>query len=215
MIEYPKIETLFDRDEHTFKVIPDRLRCPEFSLITVWQVTEKIDGMNVRVILEADGTVRYSGRTDAAQLPAVLVDYLLTAFPGVAVARAFDPQTRAVLFGEAYGPKIQSGGAYRNQVAVRLFDVAVLGERVWWLIWPNVEEIASKLSVGTVPIIDTMPLCDAIAEVRGPSLAAREDGGSRAREGIVARTEPPLFTRRGERLMWKLKTRDLPSEVPA
>jgi len=33
MIEYPKIETLYDRDKETFKVIPDMLRWKEFDLI--------------------------------------------------------------------------------------------------------------------------------------------------------------------------------------
>lgn len=41
------------------------------------------------------------------------------------------------------------------------------------------------------------------------STVAREDGGSGCvHEGIVARTEPMLFTRRGDRVIWKLKGKD-------
>ena len=53
-MKYPKIQTLYDRDEK-FKVDPTQIRCPEFSLITRWLITEKIDGTNVRIVRTTDG----------------------------------------------------------------------------------------------------------------------------------------------------------------
>src|SRR4051794_23121084 len=41
-VEYHKIETLFDRDEH-FRVT-DKLRNPVYGAFKTWHVTEKIDG---------------------------------------------------------------------------------------------------------------------------------------------------------------------------
>lgn len=208
---YPKIETLYDRDPDNMKrVLRDKIRLPEFALIKSWLVTEKIDGTNVRITL-SDGSVRYGGRTDNAQMPMHLLDFLQDALPAERVAAAFDEGSEAVVFGEGYGPKIQSGGAYRPDISLRLFDVAVRSEDNWlWLSWANVENVAAKLGLSTVSSLGEMPLEQAVALTIGDSLAAAMEGGTgRRREGIVARTEPQLLTRRGERLMWKLKERDL------
>ena len=211
MTEYPKIETLYDRDERTHKVIPGKIRMPEFELVSRWLVTEKIDGTNIRVHLK-HGEVMYGGRTDAAQLHASLVEWLRTQLPAEKVRAAFDPGVEAILFGEGYGPKIQKGGGlYRSDVSFRLFDVLVVTpDRDWWLTFPNVSDVAAKLEIETVPVLGaSLTFEEAIALVRRPSLVARTDGGAGCdQEGIVCRTDPLLFTRRGDRVMWKLKARD-------
>ena len=38
-MEYPKIETLFERDEN-FKVIPSKLRNASYGIINTWEFTE-------------------------------------------------------------------------------------------------------------------------------------------------------------------------------
>jgi ATP-dependent RNA circularization protein (DNA/RNA ligase family) len=211
MREYPKIETLYDRDERTHKVIPGKIRLPEFDLVSRWMVTEKIDGTNIRVHLR-HGEVMYGGRTDAAQLHASLVDWLRTRLPADKVRAAFGPGVEAILFGEGYGPKIQKGGGlYRADVSFRLFDVLVVTpERDWWLAVPDVADVASKLGIETVPVLGAnLSLEAAVSLVRGVSLVARIDAGAGCeREGIVCRTDPMLLTRRGDRVMWKLKGKD-------
>ena len=71
-MEYPKIETLFNRDEK-FKVVEGDYRLPEFENIKQWDVTEKIDGTNVRVrlfpklskgIWQESYEPKFFGRTD-------------------------------------------------------------------------------------------------------------------------------------------------------
>jgi uncharacterized Zn finger protein len=37
MMEYHKIETLFERDEKTHKVFPDKLRSPVYGIFKKWQ----------------------------------------------------------------------------------------------------------------------------------------------------------------------------------
>lgn len=86
-MEFPKIETLYERDAETFRVT-DTLRLPEFSLITQWLVTEKIDGTNVRVFFEAGGEIRFGGRTDAAQMPTFLLAHLQETFTTERIATA-------------------------------------------------------------------------------------------------------------------------------
>jgi len=74
MLKYPKMETLFVRDEN-FKVT-NKIRCPEFANIKEWLVTEKIDGTNIRIIYTTEGKVLIRGRTDVAQIPKFLLKEL-------------------------------------------------------------------------------------------------------------------------------------------
>lgn len=213
MITYPKIETLFDRNLNTFKVNPDVLRRPEFGLIRRWRLTEKIDGMNIRIGLSAaDSFLTFAGRTDAAQLPLHLLEYLTATFPFKRVSAAFPTGSEVVLFGEGYGERIQSGGDYRQGVGFRLFDVWVDG---WWLNVDDVDDVAAKLGIQTVPCVQKavsfprLPdTAEALREYLPKSIVAAEDGRGRMAEGIVARTDPLLMMRDGRRVMWKLKFRD-------
>lgn len=208
--EYPKIETLFDRDPANMKrVVVGKLRDSAFGLVDKWLVTEKIDGTNVRVTLTGEGDVRFGGRTDNAQMPMPLLTYLTEAFPADLLTAAFDEGVTATLYGEGYGPKVQSGGWYRADMRFRLFDVRV-GD--WWLNWKDVEDVATKLGILTVPVIGrNVSTSTAITLVRSGSHVALEEGGdrTRAQEGVVCRTDPLLLMRNGKRLIWKLKGRDL------
>jgi hypothetical protein len=222
MIEYPKIDTLYDRDEN-FRVMPGALRRPEFAVPRRWIVTEKVDGTNIRVGMTADGAVRFAGRTDNAQIPPHLLAYLAATFTPERMAAAFEPEKEVVLFGEGYGPKIQSGGDYRPDVGFALFDVWLDG---WWLEPENVADVAGKLGIETVPAIDFgLAFMDGLGKFpedagdlawvleinghgTGNSTIAGRNGRERRAEGIVARTSPLLFTRDGQRLMWKLKFKD-------
>jgi hypothetical protein len=208
-MEYPKIETLYDRDLKTFKVITDHVRCPEFDIVNRWYVTEKIDGTNVRVFWDAaNKEVRFGGRTDNAQMPVFLLEHLRSTFT---VDRLSFFESDMILYGEGYGAKIQKGGGnYRTGVSFRLFDV-LIGK--WWLEPYSVEEIAMQLDISTAPalgIISYLPRCisDLNSLVEHSIVAAQENAMTVQAEGIVARSYPLLFTRSGKRVMWKLKFKD-------
>lgn len=206
MNEYPKIETLYKRDAKF--CVTDVLKRPVLATINSWIVTEKVDGTNIRVHLDATNAVTFGGRTAAAQLPADLVTHLQRTFTPeklVALRRDADPVS-ITLFGEGYGAGIQKGGgAYRPDKGFILFDVQI-AER-WWLDDPAVTEIAAKLDIPRVPILGRYSLAGIRELVKGgfPSVVAE---GRCAGEGIVARTEAPLFDARGRRLIIKLKTKD-------
>jgi hypothetical protein len=208
--EYPKIETLYDRHEETFKVIPGELRLPEFDAVKRWHVTEKIDGTNVRIALLPDGRVFYGGRTDAAQMPPFLLEYMQQTFTAEKLRAQFPDQPETVvLYGEGYGERIQKGGGnYRQGVSVRLFDVRV-GDL--WLEQGSVLEIASGLEVNVAPILSfRCSLDEAVALVHNPScVAGIERGWEKPSEGVIARSVPLMLDRMGRRVMWKLKAKDL------
>lgn len=242
-MEYPKIETLFNRDPKTFKVVEGEFRCPEFEMVDRWYVTEKIDGTNIRIIYqpvyETTGFISltqiqefrrmellFKGRTDKAELHPNLTKHLERTFIIQKLAEIF-PETEefpmhptVTLFGEGYGPKIQKGGNYRKDISFRLFDVFIKDQNNtlggWWLEPENIQDIADKLGIITVPTIATnYPTDDIVKLVKSNwliSKVAQDEGGNEhyKAEGIVARTNPMLFTRQGKRLIWKLKRKDFP-----
>src|SRR6185437_14755742 len=98
--EYHKIETLFERDDR-FVVDPSRIKKSVLGTIREWDVTEKIDGTNIRVMLGEDGTVTFGGRSDNAQLPADLLTKLFQMFPTDKIKAAFwidGTPTQAILY---------------------------------------------------------------------------------------------------------------------
>jgi len=117
------------------------------------------------------------------------------------------------LYGEGYGAGIQRGGKYRPDASFRLFDV-VADDR-YWLDWENVCGIAEKLGIKTVPLIGES-VCTSNIELLVRyglvSYTAREDqnnpGLMTFAEGIVARTNPYLYTVHGDPVRFKLKTAD-------
>jgi hypothetical protein len=205
MEPYHKIETLFERGGN-FIVDPSRLKSPVLGTISEWDVTEKIDGTNIRVMLGEDGSVQFGGRSGNAQLPADLLMYLVRTFHEDKLKAALwlnGVPTSAVLYGEGYGAGIQKGGSYRPDKSFALFDVLAGGK--WWLDRVAVEDVAAKLGIETVPYLGRMTLAQIVETVRNPFPSRIGTGMA---EGIVARPIEPLFDRKGSRIIIKLKTRD-------
>lgn len=205
MKEYHKIQTMFKRDmENKKKLLEGQWSLPEFEYLNnnLWEFTEKVDGTNIRVMLQ-NGAVTFGGKTDNASIPAPLVARL---------QERFLPQTDKMtelfsegvcLYGEGYGPKIQKGGGnYRQDQDFVLFDVKV-GD--WWLKRADVVEIATALGLDVVPVIGAGTLFDAIIWVRN---GMKSQWGDFAAEGIVARPAVELKSRNGQRIITKIKTVD-------
>lgn len=205
MIKYPKIETLFNRDEK-FKVT-EELRDPVYRTINQWVVTEKIDGTNIRINLSQDDVISFSGRTDNAQIPAELAIFITKEFTveKLKSLRIDEDKTSITLFGEGYGNGIQGGGYYRKDKGFILFDVLINDK--YWLEDRAVTEIARKLSIPRVPIIGEMGFDDIVflVKIGFPSICAEE---KRQAEGIVARPIETLYDKRMKRIIIKLKTKD-------
>ncbi len=205
-MEYPKIPTLFERDPNTHKVIIGKYTHPIFEYISNWAVYEKIDGMNIRITMLGN-TIAFNGRTDNAQIPAKLLPYLNEHFTVETMKATFPDCTKVTIFGEGYGAGIQKGGKYNAEQRFRVFDVMV-GE--WWLKPEDVDDVAEKLDIRIAPRIGRFPLPSAIERARAGCLSVVDvaEGEARNAEGIVARPVEQLFFRNGDRVMWKLKTKD-------
>jgi RNA ligase len=223
MRDYHKIQTVWHRDpaNNHKTLLEGKWAEPEFEYLAdnQWHFTEKVDGTNIRVIIN-EGRISFGGKTDNASLPAPLVSRLES---------RFHPQRDRLLemfphggclYGEGYGARIQKGGGnYRPDQDFVLFDILVPGtgrladgsvtidplHPGWWLGREDQQEVAGKLGLDIVPLLGTGTLYDMIAEVRAGFDSV---WGDFMAEGIVARPTVELRTRSGHRIITKLKHRD-------
>ena len=212
MKQYHKIDSLFKRDTDG-KMLFGEYSCPEFEYLkdNVWWYTEKVDGTNIRIMYQPEVPalggekmvpwISLGGKTDAAQIPAKLVEKLRNLFPVEKFEGFGEPMC---LYGEGYGAGIQKGGGnyIKDGVDFILFDVKI-GD--WWLKRDSVEDIAKTLSIPVVPIIGGGSL------FRMEKLCQegfKSQWGDFIAEGIVARPDVELQKRGGERVITKLKHKD-------
>lgn len=217
MTEYHKIDSVFYRDGRGH-VLEGRYARPEFLYLAdrEWLWTEKVDGTNVR--LSYDGSPQFrgnehayvAGRTDQAQLPPHLLTRLMEVMKTAPLEDVFPDASdvhNVTLYGEAYGARIQRGGAsyLPDGVDFVLFDVKIGG---WWLRRDAVEDVAQRLGLDVVPIVGTGTLTDAVELTRTGFPSTRWTGVTVA-EGLVLRPVVDLFGRDGRRVITKIKHRDL------
>lgn len=204
---YHKIQTMWKRDPATKHktLLHGEWSLPEFEYLAEmpWAFTEKVDGTNVRILTSEHGAM-IGGRTEHAQLHAGLVQHCSEVADRAREAGVID----LYLMGEGYGAKIQGGGDYRKDQGFILFDVAT-PEGIY-LERHNVEDIAAKIGVPVVPIVEVGTLWDAYYTLSDSELAPLSQVSEEAQvmEGFVMRPTTELRTRRGERVITKLKVKD-------
>lgn len=204
---YPKMQSLFKRDmDNDGVIIEGSYSKDEFRNIVYWDITEKIDGTNMRIIYDAKTkNLEFRGRTDNAIIPTKLLDYLNKQFKILKFKKVFKGENiQVILFGEGYGGYIQHGNKYRKDISFILFDVWISG---WWLKPKDVENIAIQLGIDYVPPLGFRTISEIIKLVKSnpKSKLAIEDI---VMEGIVARSLPLVLFRKGNLVMFKLKVKD-------
>ncbi len=209
--KYPKIMSIYKRNQETGKFIIGQYSTPEIEYLkdNKWIFTEKVDGTNIRVKWDGRDTI-FAGRSDDAQMPVSLIyklDELFKSYEGRKKLEATFPYEEGLevcLYGEGYGAKIQKGGGnyIKDGVDFVLFDVCINGV---WLERINVNDIAQKLGIKSVPVIGQGTLNDAIEMAKK---GFKSQWGDFIAEGIVMRPEVELFTRRYDRIITKVKYRD-------
>lgn len=209
MLKYHKIQTVFKRDpktNHKTLLLGDYSREEfEYLRLNPWTFTEKVDGMNMRVMYHGElPAITFGGKTENASIPAQLITKLSERFhPQLErFVETFDTAD-VCLYGEGFGPGIQKGGGnYGTEKDFVLFDVLV-GE--WWLQREDVRDIAEKFSIPIVPDMGQGTLADMVDRVRD---GVPSQYGDFQAEGLVARPARELFARNGQRIITKLKYRD-------
>lgn len=206
MKTYHKIQTVWKRDPDNKNktLLEGQWATPEFELLSEvpWEFTEKVNGTNVRVIWDGE-KIRLRGKTDDAQMLTKLYDALAELLDPARFQDTFEAPAEVCLYGEGYGRKIQKGGGnYRADIGFVLFDVRI-GE--WWLRRQDVQDVAQKLGLDVVPVVSYGSLLEMVDRCRTGFKSAWGDFQA---EGIVARPMVDLRTRRGDRIITKLKCKD-------
>lgn len=211
-VKYPKIETCFQRDAATKKLLDDVWRSDELEYLKncEWIWTEKVDGTNTQIRWDGH-RVTFGGRTENSNMPKPLAEFLEQTFGGEVNEELFEQkfgENEVILFGEGYGPKIQSGGDYRKDVSFILFDVKIGN---FWLKRDDIEDIAKYFGIDAVPVIGYGPIQFAIdyIEEHPMSVVAQNNGGNGCfMEGLVGTPTVGLLRRNGERIQVKIKWND-------
>jgi hypothetical protein len=227
MEEYPKIQSIYKRDEDTHKFIEGQWSLPEFEYLAnnQWVWTEKVDGTNIRVIwhpCNVDGIIsdssldssfhyssriEFKGKTDNSDIPKFLLTKLGEMFT-VEKMRVLFPDTPVCLYGEGYGARIQKGGGnyIPTGVSFVLIDVKI-GE--WWLKREDIEKIAQDLDIKVVPIWIETTISEAIEIVKmGFTSTWSVSGRVFNAEGLVGKPKIEMRNRSGNRIITKLKHKD-------
>lgn len=215
MEKYQKISAVFERNPQTMKVMQNHFACPEFEYLkdNEWIWTEKIDGTNIGVVWDGH-SVSFQGRTEKSQIPPKLLEMLESTFGGEDVEEMFEQkfgEKHFILFGEGYGNGIQKcGKAYREDMGFILFDVRYVDEghpeKSIWLNRESIEDIAGYFHIPAVPVVFTGTIGKAVEFVQGhpESLISPQP-----MEGLVGVTKFGLCNKQGERIICKVKWRDI------
>lgn len=209
MLPYHKINSLYKRDATTkYKTfLRGQWTQPEFELLAEleWIGTEKVDGTNIRIIWDGQA-VSFAGRSDNAQLPGPLTNYLQTHFTPERMEHAL--QGPVTLYGEGFGGKIQKGSGYSPDQRFILFDVWAEAEPLGvWLNRETVEGIAEGLDIPAVPVRYRGSLIGA----EGMVFQGFQSGVAQSEliaEGLVLRPAAELRDRMGRRIITKIKYKD-------
>ena len=212
MKEYQKIETVFERDTQTKKLLFGKFRNPTVKYLASneWNVTEKIDGTNIRVLWDGH-KFSFGGRTDKAEVPKPLLEKLNSLF-NYKQEQIFEQifgEKEVIIFGEGIGEKIQCG-LYGKEYRFLVFDIMINGK---YLRLSDTIHICNQLSLETVPVWnDTMSLTDLLTAIwtndeiqRASSELGGESGNV---EGFVVRPTETIYDNNLDRVIVKLKFRD-------
>jgi len=207
MKKYHKIQTVFKRDPETnYKTLIEgefSLRVFDFLKYNRWIFTEKVDGVNIRVMFDGE-TIKFAGKTDKAQIYSGLADRLNKRFLSqLSMFKTTFESSNVCFYGEGYGAGIRKGGGnYRDDQDFVLFDVKV-GD--WWLRREAVNNVAKAFDLDVIPIIGSGTLLELVQKTK---IGFKSLWGDFNAEGIVARPSVELKARNGDRVITKIKHRD-------
>ncbi len=179
-----------------------------------WVWTEKIDGMNCRIICDPEyvnrkGVVSYNvllqGRENNSMFPSGLVERFINWRDAELKNIAEDFPDGAVFYGEGVGPDIQ-GNKY-EEFGIIIFDIKV-GK--WWIKALDVNPIAAKYNLRSpIPFVATIKQVIENVEI-SPCPTSRYT--SFGIEGFVGKPLGGLMDRGGDRIITKIKVKDFTKE---
>ena len=214
MQKYQKIENIINYDGKGNLPVDFTEKYKTLKDIQVFG-TEKVDGTNIGIVWDGY-RISFQGRTEKSQLPKHLEQKLTEMFLTEEMENVFEQvfgEKEAIVFGEGYGEKIQQGGGNYfsltgDRVGFIAFDVVIDG---YYLSRENVEDVCSKLNIPVVPVVYRGTLKGALHYVLNnrESKVALSNNAKNDIEGIVCQPNVQLFDNKGDRIIFKVKYRDM------
>ena len=216
MEEYHKIETIYERDTKTKKLLIGKYRnhIVEYLKDNRWIFTEKIDGTNIRIYYDGH-KIQIAGRTDKSLIPDHLLAYLNYLFINEAMEQVFEQlfgEKEVYLFGEGYGPKIQKDGhKYNNIPSFVVFDIKINGV---YLSYEDMTLLCKQLNLDYIPIVLIGTIDDSISKVKMHNFSQlairnlKRNEDIAYSEGVVGRPLFELKDKIGKRIIVKIKYND-------
>lgn len=250
--KYQKIDTIFKRDANNIIMPYDGLVKPELEYLRnmKFDASEKIDGTNIRIevyrqylydtnnnVIGVSFSVDYRGKTDDANMPKHLDEYLRTTYPLEKVLFSLNLK-ETIMLGEfqehGWGtlnektevftpdptrvPEIYTiyGEGYGMKIqkggnyipdGVGFIVFDVKVNNIY-LLREDRDEIATKLGAQIVPYMGQFTIDEAIEFVRKGFKSTIAHNKDYDAEGLVLTTPLGLKDRQGRRIIFKVKTCD-------
>lgn len=156
-MQYHKIQSLFKRDDQG-KFILGSYSIPEFNLLQgiKWRAYEKVNGTNARIYLNPpleNSQQTIFGRTNRAVFTEPQLEKLREV---EAEFKQFAIDTKlpdnAILYGELYGSKIQSGGHYSDVYQYVAFDIRA-GKNLRWAEHNELNILTHRTGLEVAPLV--------------------------------------------------------------
>lgn len=197
------------------KIILGDFSCEEFKYLydNLWDATEKVDGTNMKLVYyPIKHTISVEGKTEYAQNMCGSFDVVKSIgeniLPKLQIEFTDDRFVEGdyvIIYGEAYGGKIQGGGRYSDDVKFIAFDIKVAD---WYLTRSVARDICERLGLQFVPYKGKMTLKEAEEMVKNGFVSEVSEDKTLLAEGLVLTPSCELKNRRGDRVIVKVKYKD-------
>ena len=215
MEKYHKIETLYEFDlklkKFNYGVFFNKM--VELLKDFMWVFTEKIDGTNFRLIWDGYN-MSYKGRKDTSEFSKAQKEWIEANIATPEIEQVLEhmfSNKEVTIFAELHGNNIQKGGhLYSEDYQFRVFDIRMpIVEKPLERKYVSrnvVNSIAADLGFDVVPVIFRGTIAEAIEYVKNNEKSSFSEA---VLEGLVGVPEGNLLDENGERIIVKIKRRDL------
>lgn len=228
---YPKITSPFKRTDNKSKTVNVGVWFDEYAEFfgeneTPFYATEKVDGTNLNIIYDGNH-VHYTGHTDKTVWNPEVEEWIKNNFNAnfEQICEQLFGENEIRLCGELIGPKIQSNFYKLEDYKFILFDIHNDTTNTWWR-REKVEEIAKELNLDIVPLVmNKFSFANLSTESKnslmGWTYILQNNVKLESKinkdveiEGFVVRPLMEILKANGERVIYKIKIKDILGRSP-
>lgn len=228
---YPKITSPFKRTDNKSKTVNVGVWFDEYAEFfgeneIPFYATEKVDGTNLNIIYDGNH-VHYTGHTDKTVWNPEVEEWIKNNFNAnfEQICEQLFGENEIRLCGELIGPKIQSNFYKLEDYKFILFDIHNDTTNTWWR-REKIEEIAKELNLDIVPLVmNKFSFANLSTESKnslmGWTYILQNNVKLESKinkdveiEGFVVRPLMEILKANGERVIYKIKIKDILGRSP-